>query len=321
MRTTVVEDAAPVDDDAMLAMLRRQRGIVTWRQARRYRSPAALRHQVKSGRWRRVHRGVLAAQPGPLGIEQRHWVGLLAAGADRHPGQVGLGGWSALWAWGLDGLEPTTVHLLIPHRSRVSLPPGCVAHRTLEFPDLVQTHPALLPTSPPERAVLDAAAWARSDDEARLIVAASFQQRLVTLAELHRTAASLPNRRRRRLVLSVAADCAGGAHSLGELDLLAVCRRARLPVPARQVAVRDRRGRRRYLDAVFEPWGVVVEVDGIHHLDVARQWDDARRSNALELDGYLVLRYPAHVVRARPAEVAAELREALIRRGWRPPIP
>ena len=165
---------------------------------------------------------------------------------------------------------------------------------------------------------MDAAQWARSDSEARLIVAASFQQHLVNLADIQRACRLRHNTARRSLVLNVAQDCAGGSHSLGELDLVVLCRGAGLPVPSRQVRRADRNGATRYLDALFEPWKVAVEIDGVHHLDVGQMWDDAVRQNALELAGYLVLRYPAHVVRRYPKRVAAEIREALTRAGWRP---
>jgi very-short-patch-repair endonuclease len=161
-------------------------------------------------------------------------------------------------------------------------------------------------------------AWARSDREARLIVAATFQQGLVRLPDVERAADERSNANRRALLLAVAADCAGGSHSLGELDLLDLLRRARLPTPSRQSSRRDRRGRIRYLDVFFEAWKVAVEVDGVHHLDVAQAWDDAQRSNDLELAGYVVLRFPAHALRDEPDRVIADIRTALRNAGWRP---
>jgi hypothetical protein len=60
----------------------------------------------------------------------------------------------------------------------------------------------------------------------------------------------------------------------GILDFLALCRRFRLPVPTRQVSRLDRQGRRRFVDAVFDPWHIAVEIDRAHHLEVAQMWDD-----------------------------------------------
>ena len=57
------------------------------------------------------------------------------------------------------------------------------------------------------------------------------------------------------------ADAAGGAHSLGELDLVDLCRREKLPVPSLQ-----QRRAGRYLDAEWAEWGLRVEIDGAHHM-------------------------------------------------------
>jgi very-short-patch-repair endonuclease len=80
----------------------------------------------------------------------------------------------------------------------------------------------------------------------------------------------------------------------------------------------DSSGRRRYLDAWFEEWQVHVEIDGGHHMDVRQWWADMKRQNDLWIPGDRVLRFPAWLVRERPAEVAAQVRAALLAAGWRP---
>ena len=64
------------------------------------------------------------------------------------------------------------------------------------------------------------------------------------------------------------------------------------------------------LDAVWEEARIIVEIDGIHHMDAAQWWDDMDRENGIKLDGYLVLRFTAFVVRYRPGYVAAQIRDA-----------
>jgi very-short-patch-repair endonuclease len=248
-----------------------------------------------------------------LTARQRCWFAFLVAGGD-HCAEVALAGLSALCAWGLTGVEPNGTHLLIPFSRRVQPPPGVHVHRTRTPPDVAEH--LLPPATWPGRSVVEAGAWARSDREARLIVAVAFQQGLVTLADVHRAAGELSTSRRRSLVLATAQDCDGGSHSLGELDLLTLCRRHRLPAPQRQVMRRDRAGRTRYVDALWDEWKVAVEIDGVHHLNVAQMWDDAVKANALELNGYVVLRYPAFALRSRGPMVAAQIREALERAGW-----
>jgi very-short-patch-repair endonuclease len=80
----------------------------------------------------------------------------------------------------------------------------------------------------------------------------------------------------------------------------------------------DAAGRRRYLDAYFEEWGVHVEIDGEQHDEAQARWADMRRQNDLWVAGDRVLRFPAWLVRRRPAEVFAQVRAALIAAGWRP---
>ena len=103
----------------------------------------------------------------------------------------------------------------------------------------------------------------------------------------------------------------GGAHSLPEVEFLRLCRRAGLPAPTCQVSRVDSGGRRRYLDAYFEEYGVHVEIDGEQHDEPRARWADMRRQNNLWIAGDRVLRFPAWLVRRHPARVAAQVRAAL----------
>jgi hypothetical protein len=302
-------------DDRLTRLLRRQDGVITRPQALRHLSEKALRHRVASGRWRRLLTGVYTAHAGALTVAQNEWLAVLASGGDED-GDVCLGGLSALRACGLRGVEPAAIDIVIPYQRRMSRPCGIRVHRSRVLPRLAIDRPGHAPACAPDRAVVDAVQWARSDREARLIVAASFQQGLVTLAALERALREQPKARRRALIETTAEDCAGGSHSLAELDFLGLCREHDLPRPTRQVMRRDGRGRRRYVDAFFDEWMVAVEIDGSHHLDVQQMWDDAVKANSLELAGYTVLRYPAYVIRTEAARIAEDIRQALRQRGW-----
>jgi very-short-patch-repair endonuclease len=305
-------------DSALARLLQRQDRIVTRWQALLYMSDKALRHLVDSGRWPRIQGGLFQACTGQMTPTQRQWAAVLGAGGDRWPGRICLAGLSALGAWGLRGIQSNGIHLLVPHNRQIDPRPGIVAHRSRIPPDLCAGQYLRPPATGPGRSVVDAVQWARSDREAQLIIAASFQQQVVSWGDLERAAAEQRNSRRRVLLLSTAADCADGSHSVAELDLLALCRNHGLPQPTRQVLRRDRDGRVRYVDAFFEKWHVAIEVDGAHHLNVAQMWDDSLKANALELQGYTVLRYPAFAIRRQAPRIAAEIREALIRAGWVP---
>jgi very-short-patch-repair endonuclease len=305
----------PSDDaDDLAWLLFCQCDVISRAQALETMSAKALQHRLDRGRWRAVARGVYLTHTGPLTREQASWVAVLAVG----DGAM-LGGLSALASQGLRGHRSDVVHVLVPARRRDGdPPPWVVVHRTTKLA-AEDIHPVgqppctLLP-----RSVVDAAAWAGTDDQARVIVAASFQQRKVGLAEVCAVLDRMPRSKRRAVVRSAALDASGGAHSLAEIDFVRLCRREGLPTPSKQVRRSDAAGRPRYLDVYFEEYGVHVEIDGGQHIDPGHWWADMRRQNALWISGDRVLRFPAWVVRTRPGEVLAQVRAALVEAGWRP---
>lgn len=316
----IVEDRpwSEIIKDPLTALIDAQGGVIAGWQARRFLSEKAIRHRVAYGRWRRAHRNVYIAYGGPIGVRQRQWIAVLAVAPSTGDSFVAcLGGLSALQVHGLRGVSSDRVHLVVPVTREITPPAGVVVHRMRLADD--DRHPySRPPTTTIGRAVVDAAAWARSDEQARLVIATAFQQRLVTAEEIGHVLDRRPATRRRQLVIATTRDAAGGSHSTGELLLVTICRNARLPLPTRQVRFRDLSGRIRYLDAVFDPWRVAVEVDGAHHDDVGQSWDDSERDNALLLAGYRVLRFPVHLLRERPHVVAERIRAALRLAGWRP---
>jgi hypothetical protein len=175
-------------------------------------------------------------------------------------------------------------------------------------------------TTPPRthiaRSIVDAAAWAHTDADARAIVASAFQQRRVTVAEVGAVLRQLRRIRRRSLIVETAGYAARGAHSVSEVEFVKLCHRNRLPPPRSQTMRRDREGRLRYLDAHWPQFGVHVEVDGAWHLDVRTWWADMQRQNALWVAGDRVLRFPAWAIRHDPESVIAQLRAALTAGGW-----
>jgi hypothetical protein len=127
---------------------------------------------VRDQQWQIPAAGVVAAHNGPLTIVQRQWVAVLASG----PGAV-LAGLTAAVAGGLVRPAGDLVHVLIPacrraDRSHDRPADDLEVHRTSVLPD----KDLLLARRPPRtsmaRSLVDAAQWARSDDEARAIIAA-----------------------------------------------------------------------------------------------------------------------------------------------------
>lgn len=252
------------------------------------------------------------AHSGPLDAEQRLWVDLLSAG-DR----AVLAGLTAARLDGLRGFEPTITYVLVPHERRPREKSGVMLRRSGHL-GAEHVHPVRMPprTRLP-RSLIDAAGWAPSDDRARAVLAAGVQQRLVRPTDLRTTLELLPRVHRRRLISRTLDDIEGGAHALSELDFARLLGRFGLPQPTRQGVRPDHQRRRRWLDAVFERWRLVVEIDGCWHMEAATWWADMLRDNEITVDGYRVLRFPAYVVREQPELVARQITAALRAAGWR----
>jgi very-short-patch-repair endonuclease len=150
------------------------------------------------------------------------------------------------------------------------------------------------------------------------VLAAACQQGRVTPGEVREVLQRMPTVGRRSLTLATLGDIEGGAEALSEIDLLRLCRRHRLPAPDMQERRKDARGRIRYIDAYWREWGIQAEVDGAHHMLVSHWAADMRRQNDIWVPGERILRFPSFVLRVRPAEVAAQIRNALAEAGWRP---
>lgn len=300
------------DPDALARLLGEQDSVIGAAQAQRLLSRAGVRHRVATGRWQRVHRSVFVAHSGSITAAQRRWITVLAIGE-----HAVLAGTTAAEIWGLRGYEDPAVHVLLPATRRlVQVPAGIVVHRSTLL-DARDVFPLGRPRrTRMARSLVDAGQWSRTDTRARAIISAAFQQRLVRLDDLDTVLDRLPRARRRRLIAETAADAAGGAHSLAEIDFLDLCRADGLPEPSRQSIRRDASGRRRYLDAYFERWHVHVEIDGGQHLDSRAAWADMRRQNDLWIAGDRVLRFPAWALRHDPATVLTQLRAALQTAGW-----
>jgi very-short-patch-repair endonuclease len=235
-----------------------------------------------------------------------------------------LAGLAAARAGGLrGGWQRDAIDVLVPgHRRgpdpRRRLPldmPGVRVRRSVVLPpdDIQRAGPTRTSMA---RSVVDAAQWSRTSDEARVLVASACQQRLVTPQEVLAVVDRLPRARRRRLVTQTAADAAGGAESLAEIDFVRLCRRHRLPPPDLQERRKDSSGRIRYLDAYWRAFRVQAEVDGAHHMEV-RHWEaDMDRQNDVWIGGDVIVRFTAAAVRNRPDRVAAKLRRALVEAGW-----
>ncbi|GAA0960814.1 hypothetical protein GCM10009554_76330 [Kribbella koreensis] len=90
------------------------------------------------------------------------------------------------------------------------------------------------------------------------------------------------------------------------------------PSPTARCCTIDRTARRSF-DAEWTEYGLIVEIDGIHHAEAPALIADALRQNDLTNNRSTVLRIPVLALRTEPARFVTQIRTALLARGWRGP--
>ncbi len=281
-----------------------QHGLVNIRQL----AQAGLRgdqvsRRVNAGHWARVTSAVVRVSLQPVDRLSELWTAAL------HYDGAQLAGSSALEVLGLPAPKDSIIHLVGTRTGRVSPLPRCIMHTQVRA-DESQTMPdraAVLP------ATMQALKWARTDAQAAFQAIWSIQHRLIDLEELQMRIHALPAgpgtaaaRRRVALILP-------GTHSMRELEFANGCRARGLPEPVRQRVRQDSEGRPRYTDAEFKVAGrtLIVEVDGMQHLDAVVRIDDEWRENEFTLQGVPMLHISSLALRVDPERVYAQLRRAL----------
>lgn len=259
-----------------------------------------VRIEVAAGRWRAWGLHTVEVLEVPRDPVAELWHAVWESG----PGAV-LDGAAGLVAQGMTGFVPASIDVSLPRAATVRRVEGVTTHqrRVLE-----RLSGAGVPRLAPEWATIHAAQWAVSDRQAALLVCLPVQQRLVPPERLLETWRSVFRSPRRDFLGRVIPDVCDGAHSLGELDFGEWCRRYGLPVPIRQ-SLRTGPGGGVYLDVEWE--GLVVEIDGGHHLLGLNPTDDALRSNEIALGSSRVLRIPLLGLRLEPSRFMAQVARGL----------
>jgi hypothetical protein len=310
-RSTLTARRPRADDflaipDGLTAAARRQVGVVTRRQLRA--SGIALHrieNCIRAQRWRAIGRHVVVLQNAPLMASQREWVAVLLL--DKPAALAGL---SAAAAAGLRGFDPEQVHVVVRHGSHVGLPRWVRIHESRRF-----SAADIAPRSAPQRvsldrAVTDAAAWSDRPRRACAVLCSAVQQRLTTAARLSAELQLAGSVRHVRIMREILGDISGGGHTLAEIDLAPLARRAGLRPPRRQVLRREPTGRVRYVDAEFDlpdATTLAVEIDGAVHLQPDSWWDDSDRQNEIVIGGRPVLRFPSLTLRLNKSRVIDQL--------------
>jgi hypothetical protein len=280
-----------------------------------------LRHQLGADRWSLLDSQVVLLHTGTPTTLQQRWAAVLQCGFT-----AVLGGLSALAQGGLRGWERDQCHVLVPVGVRPASPARAVLHTTssLGAHEIERSHGC--PATVPARSTIDAARWARSAREASGIVLAAVQQGLATPDELTATLAGFRIVKQQKAITAAIEDAAGRHDSLAEADVARLVVRAGLTAPRPQVEVATPDGGRWFDLAVDLPDGrlLLLEVDGMHHVDPSVRLKDAAKDAAAIAAGHQVLRIPVLGLRASEATIIRQLtsiRSAAERRAQRPPGP
>ena len=301
------------DRAAIDRLASRQHFVVTRRQVLGLGASATwLRHQVETGRWRRLYPGVYVNHHAALDWMTSAFAALSYAGEAAALSHTTAGAWwfDTAGARRLRAGEP--VEVSIPARRTVLPQRGLVVHRRRTMPGTWSG--ALTSTTAAETAV-DLVGRADSRDEAVSVLIRA--ARVVTPAEVRRAAAARRGLRHRRLLGDLLAEVSAGIESALELRYHHDVER-RHGLPRADLQVREKlSGTWIRADCRYLGLGVRVELDGRLAHPGGRTDQDTWRDNAALLQtAEITLRYRWSHVAATPCRTAAQVVEALQRGGW-----
>jgi hypothetical protein len=270
-----------------------------------------IKFRVSSGRWQRLHPGVYATFSGIPGRGAWLWAALLAAG----PGAV-LSYQTAAELQGLSDELSRPIHVTVPAQRHLVAVSGVCLHRSGRAVQAV-----LGGSQPPrtrvEETVLDLTQAAKTFDDVCGWVTLAIARELTDESRLNAAMSARLRLRWRTDLGELIAAAAAGDHSVLEFRYHRDVERAHgLPESARQVPFTKPGGRRGRRDRVYEPFGVVIELDGRLAHQPEDRWRDKARDNAAAVDGKQSLRYGWPQVKWQPCQTAAEVASVLRRHGW-----
>jgi len=293
------------------ALAEAQLGVVTRAQCLGLgMKSGAIKWTLHSGRWQSVHLGVYATHVGPLDWRTRVSAAVLYCGEGAVASHR-----TAARLHGLLDQDPDGMEVLIPANRRVTRP-SQIAVATCA--DLARrTASSGWPTrTSVEDTVLDMAERGDADNAIAWLTKAC-QRRRTTTARLAETLDKSARHRWRELLVDALSDVADGVESVLEYRYVRRVERPHGLPEARRQRVVLTGGRRRRTDNDYEPFGVVVELDGRLGHEGEGVFRDRTRDNSTTVSGKASLRFGWADVDAQPCEVAQDVAVLLWSRGWR----
>ncbi len=258
---------------------------------------------------RGVYLGVYATHTGPL-----DWRAQVSA-AVLYCGEGAVASHStAARLHGLFDKDPDAIEVLIPVNRRV-IRPGQVRLAMCRELSSRTAYSGWPTRTTVEDTVLDMAEHGDADNAIAWLSKAC-QRRRTTPARLAEVLDRRARHRWRELLVDALSDVAAGVESALEYRYVRGVERPHGLPEARRQQVVILGGRRRRTDNDYEPFGVVVELDGRLGHEGEGVFRDRSRDNSATVNGKASLRFGWADVDARPCEVAQDVAVLLRSRGW-----
>jgi hypothetical protein len=275
--------------------------------------------RFERGRYRELLPGVGAEHGTPDSWEQRARAALLGAGGDA---ALARGSAGRVHGWELSDDATRNMHLLTLQRTRPT-PVGLVLHRSASYDPAADacTRGPLRCTSA-TRTIVDLASVLSAGD-LRSVVAQAVRRGQVDAASMSRalqTIGSVAGAPSLRAILAELSPLQAACRSWLESAYVDLTHGTGLEPTAMNHPVRDGRGDRRLLDAVYLPEHVPVELDGgATHTAALDVSDDVDREEQVRLGGNwrAFLRFTRGDVVERGEQVLASVEAALRAAGTR----
>jgi hypothetical protein len=263
----------------------------------------AIQRRLDRREWQHVFPGVYLIGVTPLDWHGKLRAATLAAG----PAAV-ISHRTATQLWGLEGVSFPRIELTVPYACR-PLPDSIVVHRTRRRIASVSVRG--VPTTPPERAILDTA-WFMPTPTIELLYDSGIRKRVITPVSMADCLGEFGTKgvRGRFKVLRVL-DGRRVGPALGspaETRALRLMREAGIEEPERQYIVVLSDGTVAILDFAWPRRLKAIEIDGLAAHATARQLEeDLKRQNLLFQLKWQLRRFSARTVQRQPELVAGEI--------------
>jgi hypothetical protein len=307
------------DSQALAALLRKQHGVISRRQALRCgMTERVLEYRIRgAGPWRVLLPGVYQTHTGQPDDDACDMAALLYAG----PLSV-LTGMTALRRHGLSGnrprpgghaaMQPGYVDVLVPLACRRADARFVRLHRTARLPELLCVAGEVRYVLSP-RAVADTVRPMTDLSDVRAVVAEAVQRGRCTIPFLAEELARGPAWGSARLRRALA-EVAEGVRSAAEADMRDLIVRARLPLPLFNPRLIVGGEFLAKPDCWWPESGVAGETDSREWHFSPGDWEQTLARHArMSAQGIVVLHFTPSQIRARRSEVADTIRRALAR--------